>query len=145
MSINWEKCVLCQTWKYSIRNILSCITRAENKTEIVIRAFYYIALDKWQRSDVNLVWLNSFINLMFVCLVNLPNFHWMYFFCIIAQGHNYYIQIHIVHYTYSTFLLSSYLLLSPDYYCWLHLWNERCYHRLGSQHYRASISKKPKG
>lgn len=58
--------------KIQYKNILSCITRAENKTEIVIRAFYYIALDKWQRSDVNLVWLNSFINLMFVCLVNLP-------------------------------------------------------------------------
>lgn len=32
--------------KIQYKNILSCITRAENKTEIVIRAFYYIALDK---------------------------------------------------------------------------------------------------
>lgn len=37
----------------------------ESKTEIMIRAFYYITLDKWQGSDVNLVWLNGFINLMF--------------------------------------------------------------------------------
>ena len=49
------------------------------------------------------------------------------------------------HYTYSPFLLSTSLWLFPDYYCWLHLWNEKCYHRLGSQHYRAFIGKKPKG
>lgn len=54
MSRKWE-CVFCEKRKYGIRTILSFINRIDNKTEIVIRAFYYIALDKLKRSDVNLV------------------------------------------------------------------------------------------
>lgn len=54
---NVKKMRMCILWKTEIwyKNYINFINRIDNQTEIVIRAFYYIALDKLKRSDVNLV------------------------------------------------------------------------------------------